>query len=121
VSEWRAAAWFLTNSIRGRYLKSARATRPEVNISVADIARTLAEEGVLPDGHRQNGAIISESGVETTAADISGAVQIREGVVMSGVRDDDGGLVGVNGDGARIESRAPGGNGDGHGPVSWSP
>jgi hypothetical protein len=112
-SEWRAAAWFLTNSIRGKYLKTARATRPEVSISVADIASTLAEEGVLPDGHHQNGhhqnghhqnghhqngAIISNGETELTTADISGAVQIhREGIVSH--HDDGEGLVsGVPGD-----------------------
>jgi hypothetical protein len=39
LSEWRAAAWFLTHSIQGRYLNSARATKPQWN--VADIARDL--------------------------------------------------------------------------------
>jgi hypothetical protein len=48
-SEWRAAAWFLTNSIRGRYLKTARSLRPEMSISVADIARDLNDGDIPPE------------------------------------------------------------------------
>jgi hypothetical protein len=49
--DWRAAAWFLTHSIQGRYLRTAREVhKPEINISVADIARDLDEAGAYRDG-----------------------------------------------------------------------
>jgi hypothetical protein len=121
-TEWRAAAWFLTSSIRGKYLRSAKATRPEVNISVSDIARTLAEEGVLPDGHHQNGhhqngAIVSDPEILTgiTAHRIFGSNGDDRGIASQVFGDHygDDGIVSLNGESEGFEST----NGDHDGPV----
>jgi hypothetical protein len=78
-TQWRSSAFFLTNVIRGRYLNTARAMRPEINLTVADVARGLDQGGEVIDG---------------------AAIPIRrESIVMNGLPDDDGGIVSRNGDG----------------------
>ena len=49
-ARWQANAWFLEHSIRGRYLKSAVATRPTTNITLSDIARDMENEPVHTNG-----------------------------------------------------------------------
>jgi hypothetical protein len=50
---WAAAAWILKFVIGGKYLACARAMRPELSLSVSDIARTLDESH--PELFPQNG------------------------------------------------------------------
>lgn len=61
-ANWRAAAWFLTNSIRGRYLNSAvKIHKPVTNITLADVAREMEDEAVHSNGQ-----------VEVPVEDLSG-------------------------------------------------
>jgi hypothetical protein len=40
---WAACAWVLQNVVRGKYLKSAQALKPQINLNMSDIARDLEE------------------------------------------------------------------------------
>ena len=56
---WRASAWFLEHSIRGRYLRNAMKLRPITNITLSDVAREIGDETPHSESNGQPEEVIS--------------------------------------------------------------